>query len=725
MPNIPNEAAASFPEQAELHQADLDALRRSNDVSGVLSGCAVTAQGTPNMTVAVAAGVVLVNGKAGVIRAQNATIGTAHATNPRYDLVVALQNGTCAVIAGTAAANPVKPTLPDARVLLAEVWVPANDTAIGATQIIDKRIILRRPDWQMDGSVMENKDYFGITTGSLSDLGTLADIQQDMRDIAEAGATWVRFDAAWTAIAASGSSPAGWTWTNLDDWVQAAADAGLKIYLSCSYSPPWARPATTLTAGYSAGTATMPVADTTGFPSSGTLTVVGITGLVTYTGKTGTSFTGCSGGSGSGISGAVVGFGSETFGPDNQTRWDSFAEFCSEVVKRYGPTNNTTNLENVSVTVFGIWNEPNLGVFWKPSAGPLPDTNHDYLTMTNIGNYVNMLKTAYTAIKAVSQDALVAAGDIAQYGYYDFVGTAGQDMHEINYLEAMYAWGAGGYFDILAVHPYMGNEEPPHRSGGDQWSGWLAMYALPLNNSMRHIMVKNGDGHKKIWATEFGYNLGGGSPVTEVQQASFLTTAYDLWRKHPWAGPMFWYNHRDAGGITFGLMELTTRRKRAAFYTYQDSVVGKYGPRYRDKSTADQATTSTSLVDITGLSLPMAANADYYFEFFIPYTSGATTNGLGLSVNGPTGLVWIAGEAHIPFGADGGSSTWHGNITAYEDQVLATGTPAVSPAVHFARISGIIRNGTTPGDLKARFRAEVGSSSLTIKQGAWGRLTRI
>ena len=59
---IPNHADANSPFQAEPDSVDFDILAAGYSGSGVISGCAVTAQGTPNMTVAVAAGIVSVAG---------------------------------------------------------------------------------------------------------------------------------------------------------------------------------------------------------------------------------------------------------------------------------------------------------------------------------------------------------------------------------------------------------------------------------------------------------------------------------------------------------------------------------------------------------------------------------------------------------------------------------------------------------------------------------------
>lgn len=142
---IPNLADAGFAAQAEPDSRDIDAMVSALNATAVLSGCAVTAQGTPDMTVAVAAGNVITTGTVASVTAGNATITAADATNPRIDLVVVTSAGALAARAGTAAASPVFPTLTAGDVLLAAVYVPANDTAINANQIIDKRMIAATP----------------------------------------------------------------------------------------------------------------------------------------------------------------------------------------------------------------------------------------------------------------------------------------------------------------------------------------------------------------------------------------------------------------------------------------------------------------------------------------------------------------------------------------------------------------------------------------------------
>lgn len=108
--------------------------------SGALSGCGVTAQGTPNMTVAVAACSVRVVQAVASVTSGNVTITTANPSSPRIDLVVVNASGTKSAVAGTPAAVPDAPNIPADSVVLAFVRVPAAGTAVDNSMITDKRV---------------------------------------------------------------------------------------------------------------------------------------------------------------------------------------------------------------------------------------------------------------------------------------------------------------------------------------------------------------------------------------------------------------------------------------------------------------------------------------------------------------------------------------------------------------------------------------------------------
>jgi len=141
---IPNDPAApvhpaAFADQAEPDAVDWDILVAALKGDGVISGCAVTAQGTPDMTVAVASGTVIIAGATVAVSGGNVTITAADGTNPRFDLVVVNNAGTKSAVAGSPNANACLPAIPASSVVLAAIYVPAADTDIDANQIIDKR----------------------------------------------------------------------------------------------------------------------------------------------------------------------------------------------------------------------------------------------------------------------------------------------------------------------------------------------------------------------------------------------------------------------------------------------------------------------------------------------------------------------------------------------------------------------------------------------------------
>jgi len=138
---VPAEADAHHVHMSEIDQQDFEYIQEALKGNGVMSGCAVTAQGTPDMTVAVAAGSVRTTNMAtNEVSAGNATITAADSTDPRIDIVVAAQDGTVAVRAGTPGSAPVHPSPTAGDIPIALVYIEANETAIESTMIVDKRL---------------------------------------------------------------------------------------------------------------------------------------------------------------------------------------------------------------------------------------------------------------------------------------------------------------------------------------------------------------------------------------------------------------------------------------------------------------------------------------------------------------------------------------------------------------------------------------------------------
>jgi len=138
---LPNEADATYPDQAEPDSVDFEILLAGIKLTGVVSGCAVTESGTPAQTIDVAAGVVRVAGRQVTVDVDaDVAVSAADGTNPRIDLITSNLSGVIVVTAGTPAAEPVLPDIPATSVPLATLYVPANDNTHGDAQINDKRI---------------------------------------------------------------------------------------------------------------------------------------------------------------------------------------------------------------------------------------------------------------------------------------------------------------------------------------------------------------------------------------------------------------------------------------------------------------------------------------------------------------------------------------------------------------------------------------------------------
>jgi len=136
---VPDKVEGDNDIQSIWFQEYIDALVAGiQGIDCVLVGCGVT--GGADMTPAVAKGAVLTNGVLKAVTAGDVTIGAAHASLPRIDLIVVDSSGAKQVRAGTAASAPKPPARSANDVLLASVYVAANDTTIGTGCIDDKRV---------------------------------------------------------------------------------------------------------------------------------------------------------------------------------------------------------------------------------------------------------------------------------------------------------------------------------------------------------------------------------------------------------------------------------------------------------------------------------------------------------------------------------------------------------------------------------------------------------
>jgi len=142
---IPDVSTASLPDSrmARFNETDIVLQQQGATGEGVVSGAVVTAQGTPDLTVAVSSGEVLVSGTLATVASGNVTITTPDSFSPRWDLIVVSSAGAKSAVAGTASSSPKIPALPANSVPLAAVWVTPGTSAITSFAIVPKRFVVQ------------------------------------------------------------------------------------------------------------------------------------------------------------------------------------------------------------------------------------------------------------------------------------------------------------------------------------------------------------------------------------------------------------------------------------------------------------------------------------------------------------------------------------------------------------------------------------------------------
>lgn len=203
---------------------------------------------------------------------------------------------------------------------------------------------------------------------------------------------------------------------------------------------------------------------------------------------------------------------------------DDFADF----LRRFAAHNRQVG----QVKGYEIWNEPDESTFWHP--GP------------DVTKYAALLKASYAAAKAGDPNAVVAAGPTTgnNYGWY----------------ESLYAAGAGNSFDVAAVHTDTGCLV----AGPDEFyreaNGQIARWSFLGYREVKGVLDAHGNGNRPIWMTELGWSSTNGGPtscqsgmwagqkpdgVSEAQQATNLTKAYNCLANDPYVTDALWFTLKD------------------------------------------------------------------------------------------------------------------------------------------------------------------------------------
>ncbi len=214
-----------------------------------------------------------------------------------------------------------------------------------------------------------------------------------------------------------------------------------------------------------------------------------------------------------------------------------YGDYVAAVVGRYAGR----------VRYFQLWNEPNLSSEW----GEQP---------VDPAAFTALLAEGYRRAKAVNPDVVIVAPALAPT-----IEESPWALSELRYLDAMYAAGAGAYFDVLAVQAYGLRDGPDDRRLAPD----RVNFSRPL--LVRQLMVRHGDAAKPVWATELGWNAlppdfpgpAAYGRVRPDQQARYTVRALERIRDEwPWLQRSFvWYlkradaSRRDEAWYYFRLLE--------------------------------------------------------------------------------------------------------------------------------------------------------------------------
>ena len=291
------------------------------------------------------------------------------------------------------------------------------------------------------------------------------------------------------------------------------------------------------------------------------------------------------------------------------TSYADYADFARRIVERYSAQ---------GVHAYEVWNEPNYSRFWP--SGP------------NAADYTNMLKAAYPAIKGADPTATVLMGGLSRNDYH--------------FLSAMYAAGAGPYFDAGSVHPYT-NKTDPTLCWNDS-NGLKSIDAFCGIETVRNVMVNNGDAAKNLWLTEFGWSTASGASngVSEATQADYLAKSFKELDAYPYVTHAFWYGFRnnywssnDQSDVeaNYGLVKVDFSTK-PAYAAYKALPVGTTTPTTPTTTAPPSTTTTTAPPTTTTTARPADTSAPTISNVAVTFVSN-TARKVTWKTNEPSNTV--------------------------------------------------------------------------------------
>ncbi len=221
------------------------------------------------------------------------------------------------------------------------------------------------------------------------------------------------------------------------------------------------------------------------------------------------------------------------------TRAEDLTDFARAVASRYDGTHRGIP----AVQFYGVWNEPNLGLFLAPQYDRKGRPVSPFI-------YARLYRAAYAGIKAGNPDALVGIGETAPRGRERALHGAGtqETLAPLTFARLLARARPRVRFDAWSHHPYSTIGTGPTQrmrypnvnlplvpSLEDHLNGWFKRKSTP------------------IWITEYGFQTKPGERkgVSPATQAAYLRTAVSMARKMPYVQMFIWFIFRDDPSSTW------------------------------------------------------------------------------------------------------------------------------------------------------------------------------
>lgn len=236
------------------------------------------------------------------------------------------------------------------------------------------------------------------------------------------------------------------------------------------------------------------------------------------------------------------------------TRVADLTNFARAVANRY----DGKHAGLPAVQFFGVWNEPNLGLFLSPQYDKKGKPVSPFI-------YARLYRAAYAGIKVGNPAAQVGIGETSPRGRLTPLGATGtqETLAPQTFARLLSTARPKVRFDAWSHHPYSTLGTGPTQRVRYPNAN---LPQLPLFEE--HLNLWFGRKTTPIWVTEYAFQTKPGEPrgVTPAQQAAYMRTAVAMVTRMPYVKMFVWFILRDdpTAGWQSGVLYRNSSEKPSA-----------------------------------------------------------------------------------------------------------------------------------------------------------------